>query len=549
VYGGSRSALEADPCSALYAHPPAAMPRAKPSLSGYCASRHLLRNLDDARELRRNQLAAGYFCSPSRSRRRTPDEDRRSLERICGLVREALGALYAEREDDRDGARLGRMHAALLRCEIDRQPPELVAAELGLSERQLRRERSAAHDAFLRSFRRVADAEHLPAIVGADIAQLRLAEAVELHAIGKSSLGLSVFASIAATAPHTATRIEALCLATEAELDAGRLAEAQTLVAEVNAVVALHGDKLCESDQALFAEHVEYLEWSLRWQFGIGAGAAMRPPSIVTDLRARNDPSEGRRALCARALAAFASQRWEVGDVQQGREAVRVGQNALPSLRGRVKERLALMHVDAQLSALRSGPADGGHPQFLAAEQLAAKAGHVRPLLATRAERLGIEAERTQHPDRSFDDLLSAFARTERSSMSRTLGHVACVIVQWERDAIRGARAADIAEELPPSGSTTRLLARAMRSQRAIATGRHAEARALAEGVRSDAARIGNNRLRGSAERDLATIALLQGRPRDARRLIRDALPALERYGSRIALADAFAIARRLGVN
>ena len=115
------------------------MPRAKPSRSGYCASRHLLRNLDDARELRRNPLVADCFASSSRSRRQTPDEDRRALERICGLVRQALGVLYAHAEDDRDGARLGRMHAALLRCEVDRQSPGDVAGELGLSERQLRR--------------------------------------------------------------------------------------------------------------------------------------------------------------------------------------------------------------------------------------------------------------------------------------------------------------------------------------------------------------------------------------------------------------------------
>jgi hypothetical protein len=535
------------------------MPRAKPSRSGYCASRHLLRNLDDARELRRNPLAAGYFCSSSRSRRRTPEEDRRALERICGLVREALGALYADAEDDRDGARLGRMHAALLRCEIDRQPPERAAAELGLSERQLRRERSAAHDAFLPSFRRVAEhdrapasvgAARPPALVGADIAQLRLAEAVELHAVGKSSLGLAVFASIVATAPHTATRIEALCLATEAELDAGRLAQAQTLVDEAKAVSALHGEKLSDPERALFAGHVEFLEWCLRWQLGTAAGAAMRPPAITREPAGGNDRTERRRALHVRALVAFASQRWDVGDVQQGREAVRVAQRVVPSLReSRTKERLAVAYVDARLCGFRSESANEGYSKLLAAEEHAARVGHVRPLLAIRAERFGVEAARAPSADRAFDDVLAAFAHTERGSMSRTLAHVSCVIAQWERDPVRAARAADVAEELAPSGASSGLLARAMRAQRAIATGRYLEANAIAEFVRFDGARSGNSRLRGAAERDLATIALSQGRPRDARRLICEALPALERYGSGIALADALEIARRVGVN
>jgi hypothetical protein len=537
------------------------MPRAKPTRSGYCASRHLLRNLDDARELRRNPLAAGYFCSSSRSRRRTPEEDRRALERICGLVREALGALYVDAENDRDGARLGRMHAALLRCELDRGAPEVVAAELGLSERQLRRERSAAHDAFSRSFQRVAERDRAPAtiggggdgapvVVGADIAQLRLAEAVELHAIGKSSLGLSVFASIAAAAPHAATRIEALCLATEAELDAGRLPEARALVDEATAMSALHGEKLSDPERALFAEHVEFLEWCLRWQLGTAAGAAMRPPAITREPAPGNDRTDRRRALHVRALVAFASQRWDVGDVQQGREAVRVAQRVVPSLReSRAKERLAVVYVDARLCVFRSGSANEGYSTLLAAEELAARVGHVRPLLAIRAERLGIEAARAPSADRAFDDVLAAFAHTERGSMSRTLAHVSCVVAQWERDPARAARAADVAEELAPSLASTGLLARAMRAQRAIATGRYLEASAIAEYVRFDAARSGNSRLRGAAERDLATIALSQGRPRDARRLICDALPALERYGSGIALADALEIARRVGVN
>jgi hypothetical protein len=251
-----------------------------------------------------------------------------------------------------------------------------------------------------------------------------------------------------------------------------------------------------------------------------------------------------------RALVAFASQRWDVGDVQQGREAVRVAQRVVPSLReSRVKERLALVHVDALLSGFRSGSADKDYRQLLADEEFAAKVGHVRPLLAIRAERLGTDAERAPRADRMFDDVIAAFALAERGSMSRTLAHVSCIITQCERDATLAAQAADVAEELAPSGASTGLLVRAMRAQRAIAIGRYLEAGAIAERVRFDAARLGNSRLRGAAERDLATIALSQGRPRDARRLICDALPALERYGSGIALADALEIARRVGVN
>ncbi|MDB5073777.1 MAG: hypothetical protein JWM87_4888, partial [Candidatus Eremiobacteraeota bacterium] len=44
------------------------MPRADPTRSAYCASRHLLRNLDDAAELRRNPLVRACF-GPAAARR------------------------------------------------------------------------------------------------------------------------------------------------------------------------------------------------------------------------------------------------------------------------------------------------------------------------------------------------------------------------------------------------------------------------------------------------------------------------------------------------
>jgi hypothetical protein len=524
------------------------MPRAKPSLSGYCASRHLLRNLDDARELRRNPLAAGYFCTPARSRRRTPEDDRRTLDLLRGLVRDALGALYADAPAECDGARLGRMHAALLRCEIDRQPPERVAGELGLSDRQLRRERSAAHEAFLRAFRRAAEADREPAAACADIAELRLAEAVELHAIGKSRLGLAVFASIADAAPHVATRLEALCLAAEAELDAGRLDEMRCLVEQAKALFALHGTTLSDLERSLFGDHIEFLEWALRWQLGIGAGVAMRAPSIVSEATASHDYSERRRALRVRALAAFASQRWDVGDVRQGHAALHIARCLLPSLRvSRVTEIIAIVHVEARLFALRD--ATDMHARMVAVERLAEKVGHVRIVLAARAERLATFEERTRPANDTFDSVLATFGAAERGSMVRTFTYVACIAAQWERDPRRAMRAAELAEAHALPGSATALLARLMRVNRMIDFGRHAEAQPIAESILTEAALSGNSRLRGSAERDLATIALKQGRPRDARRIIADALPGLERYGSRIAFVEASEIARRVGVN
>jgi hypothetical protein len=526
------------------------MPRAKPSRSDYCASRHLLRNVENARELRRNSLTAGYFATTARSRRRTPGEDRVALARILALVREALGALFDETEPDTDRARLGRLHAVLLRCELDRHPPESVAAELGLSERQLRRERSAAHEAFSRAFRRLAAGEDCTAVsAGPDLAGLRLVQAVELHATGQSAVALHVFGSVATAAPALRTRIEARCLAAEVELDAGRLCEARGQLSQAAAAFALHLLSFSAAERVAIEEHLEFLEWALRWQHGIGTGVTMRPPALVTDQLAWNDPCESRRALAVRALAAFASQRWDVGDFHRGLETVHLAERILPTLLpSRIKERLAVAYVDAILCDLRDS-SERTLAKFLGVESLAEKAGHIRPFLTARAERFGVKTLQPIIRDVVLDDLLETASTTERGSMMRTIGHLACIVTQWHHDHQTARRAAAIAKHHAPLRSTTGLLVRAMWSRRAIAVGHYAEARITAESVRADAAELGNTRLHGSAERDLAQIALEEGELRDARRFIGDALPRLDRFGTGPAQEDAASIARRVGLN
>ena len=128
------------------------MPRAEPSRSAYCSSRHLLRNLDDAAELRRNPLAQSYFASRgSVPHDRASDQD--ALERIRAHVHHALARFGAAPGARRVRADLGRMRAALLRCEIDREPLAVVAAELRPFERQLRARGARARRFLVHAFR------------------------------------------------------------------------------------------------------------------------------------------------------------------------------------------------------------------------------------------------------------------------------------------------------------------------------------------------------------------------------------------------------------
>ena len=124
------------------------MPRADPTRSDYCASRHLLRNLENAAELRRNPLVREYFAGGAggASQRRDAAADRGALEQIRSDVRTSL-ARCSDHVGRCTHVALGRIHGALLRCDVDHQPLTAVAAELGLSERQLRQTGSKPDDA------------------------------------------------------------------------------------------------------------------------------------------------------------------------------------------------------------------------------------------------------------------------------------------------------------------------------------------------------------------------------------------------------------------
>ena len=526
------------------------MPRADPTRSDYCASRHLLRNLEDVAELRRNPLVRDYFPGAAIApRRRDTAANRIALGRIRDDVRAAL-ARCSDYANDRGHVALGRMHAVLLRCEIDDQPLPVVAAEIGLSERQVRRERRAAHGAFVRAFRAAAcDAARAAPATVSDVGTVRLAEAVELHELGQGALAQAAFASIAAGAPDAALRIEALCLAAEGELDALRHDAASAHLAHARAVLLSRARELDDGATRAADEHVDFVAWSLSWQTGAGAGLALPPPLAVGaagDDRARDEP---RRALFVRAAAAYATQRIEVGDGRRGCEAVRRALDVLPSLHAaRTRERLAILTADAHVYSLHVTRGGDRH-RFRSVEKLAAAHGHVRAMLGARAQRIsGAAAAGPAAVGRIAERIFRPFGAAERNGLARTLASAAQCVAQCEanpRDAVAGAQ---LVERLLPARNATALMARQARASLALAANRYDEARAVAQSVYDDAELAGNGRIRGIAARTLAAVALRCRRRAAARRFIRESLSLDERYGCPEALARTTALARRLDI-
>ena len=524
------------------------MPRADPTRSAYCASRHLLRNLDNVAELKRNPLVCEYFPGAGNgARRRDATSDSLVVARICDDVRSAL-ASCSDFARDRNHVSLGRLHAVLLRCEIEDGPVAAVAAELGLSERQLRRERRSAHDAFVRAF----SARHRDPrvrVTACNAATLRLAEAVNLHELGQSVLAQTTFASIAADASSAPLQVEALCLAAEAALDALRYGAVAANLEDARTI--LHrGMQDFDDDAARAAdEHVDFVAWLLRWHTAVSAGLATQPPIVLAPALDDCAGAESRRAVFVRAAAAYATQRWEVGDGERGRRALARAWCVMPTLHAtRMKERLALMMADAQLYGL-GAPRGADRHRFRNVERLAASYGYVHAEWTARAERIaGAAVAGPDGAGRILDRVMRPFGVVERRTMAHAYACAANVVTQCEsnaRDVIAGAK---LAESLLPARSTGAMMARHRRATVAIAARCHDDAGALLVSVYDDAELSGNNRVRAAAARSLAVVALARRHRSEARSYICQALELTERFGSADALARTYVIARRLDI-
>ena len=521
------------------------MPRADPGRSPYCASRHLLRHLDDARELCRNPLVRGMF-PPERGGR--DGEQRRAIDRVRRRVTVSLAGMRDHARSVRN-VQLGRAHAALLRCEIDAQPLAVVAAELGLSERQMRRERQAAHVLFLRAFRTGAAHETRRAIVAPDTAAVRVAEGVELHELGESDLAARVLLEVETAAASAERRVEAACAGAEIDLERGRIDAAKDRLVKARALLDARGDELDERAGAVARQHLELAEWTLRWRTDQCAGIAARPPAVVAHADAVHAfGGERHRALLARALAVYADQRWECGDAAAMTAALKRAAELLRTLDpARAKERLAVALAEARALGLGTWPG-GDAAAFAAVERRAAAAGHVRTALRARSERIGSELHTAPHLPAQPDGIVTAFGPRERREMPHAFAGAARILAQ-SQPLERVADAAELTAAYAPARSANALLARCARVRSVLALGAHDDAAALAQDVLADAELAGNPRVRGSAHRYLAQIAAARGARHEAVRHVGEALTLLERFGTPFAHREAKRLGRKLGVN
>lgn len=169
------------------------------------AVQHLLRHLNDLPNLRRNALVNGLF-------QRGDSPDHIIHARIRTIVANALD-LTLSQHGKSNRLRAVRWRAIVQECDLDGRRREVVAEELGLSERQFYRERNAAHKSMatliVRELAQIAQTRSALANV-ASKAELQLELADALRRVGSFEDAERVLNLLANAPIETATRLGAI---------------------------------------------------------------------------------------------------------------------------------------------------------------------------------------------------------------------------------------------------------------------------------------------------------------------------------------------------
>lgn len=492
------------------------MPRADPARSRYCATRHLLRNLGQPRKLRRNPLACDAFAAS------TAHE---AAQVIASRVDRALDAMH--------GARYASI---LLRVDVQRHDPRIVAADLGLSTRHFHRERRIAHDRFFDAYSAAEPRIVQPPIhVDSDFTQRLLERAASLADSGEASSAIAILDDMAGSGADPAMRCEALTRRAEIEAWAHCLERARAHLAAAQAILATA--PIEPARRCALRDGVAAVGLSIRW-FEKGPLAAAH---AEVESHADGTLQLGRSTI-VRAAA-----------------ALRAGESAFAAqLLGRIAAANGTVahspEFDIDLLTLQAELADFTAENPLLSEELFARAVaeararemRGRELYATHQLALTRWAHTRDARDRStYRNLVD---RIDRSLPARLRSYLTFSAADLElaighpRRALQAAQAAASVstnryERFSASGLAAGALLRLGRINDA-----GAEASLAAEAARAD----GHARVLALAQRISAQVALSLGNRRAARAAIDESIEYARRFSSAHVLAQAQVVRARI---
>jgi len=445
---------------------------------------------------------------------------------VSAVAGRALAAMDAESAERR--WRTARHTVILLRMDLGREPVAAVARDLGLSERQLRRERHAAHARFLTSFRAV---QLAASEVHERAPDVQIDRAERLADSGEARSALAILDDVALHAADSAARCLALVRAADIETDlhrldaAGRrLRDAQRLIAE--RVVPLERTKALEQEHRVGALQLEWFE--------------VGPAVVATKAQRAQEPADARLWML-RACAALRG-----GDGIGARTLAAAARGALRACDD-AGLRLDLEILEAELAHFLDGNAERAERSFARVVSLAGEQGFGgRRLWATHL--------------RAFTDWLSTHSTAARGEYRALVDRVDGSLPEQHRLMLyfsaadielaigsprRATRAARNALQLA-TNEYERLSAEALLAGAQLRCGQFDAAECIASETANGARRIGYFRVVSTAQRIAAEAALARGDRHAAREHIDEALQCAAGRTSLYVLALTHDVAARV---
>lgn len=222
--------------------------------------RHLLRNLDNPRALRRNPLVAHFFAEFA------GENESASVRRIGGTLSAAIDSLKPTSGITRSAIHSQRQHTIITRYDIGGESIDAIAADLGIARSKYFYERRAALGRIadmLNSHKRVAAQGFALASNKTDAAQRY---AMKLRKAGQFNLSIAVYRDLIAAAQGDAQRTILLCHLVATLCDAGDVAGAINALAGARSIRVRHGHDDLES--AVVNAELDLAALQVSWYLG-----------------------------------------------------------------------------------------------------------------------------------------------------------------------------------------------------------------------------------------------------------------------------------------
>jgi hypothetical protein len=275
----------------------------------------LFYHLGDAARLKTNPIVARLFEGSAT----LADSNNGADERLTVAVRNAIVAVAKRLQaaDCQRGLkrRAQRHFQIVVRCDAGGEPQKVVASDLGISVRHLRRERLSAQTRIVEVLWAEANS---PVSVSLDVALLELAICRQLWEAGDSKASSDNLIAIASNASSIRHRIRAIVDLTDVLIQQGQVSAVQKIVSHASATIA--NSPIGSADREICSSWIDLAQSRIEFASGNQqAGQALERAAISVMAAAGAGRDILEREVLARSLLARAKRRNVWGDFEGSR--------------------------------------------------------------------------------------------------------------------------------------------------------------------------------------------------------------------------------------